>query len=251
MQAFFVKAFDDPPALLIPNAARIHGVEPYKAGQGAEHVLSLTVEGNGYRDAAFIQFRPDATESFDHQSDAYKIKGIKEAPQLYTTDGNTSYSIHSLPTQADTALVTLAFEPGTNGVFILKYQSALIYELYEQVLLTDLLEESVIVLGHEGMYEFDANCQDMKQRFRLMFVKSCEIPEQKGYTLYFDGNSVILKTFDSHGTVDIYDVTGKKLCGFESMAETSYRIECIKTSGIYLVRFQTNGVATTSRVVFP
>ena len=95
-QGFFVHANSAGPVLTIPNDSRTHSNVAFYKSLTAD-LLKLTVTGNAYNDAAFINFRQDATEGFDVAYDASKLWGIYEAPQLYTVTNNLNYAVNVLP----------------------------------------------------------------------------------------------------------------------------------------------------------
>jgi len=61
--------------------------------------LKIKIRGGEFADETIIRFKPDATEGYDMQYDAYKLFGLNpDAPSLYTKASEQySFAINSLP----------------------------------------------------------------------------------------------------------------------------------------------------------
>ncbi|MCD4734806.1 MAG: choice-of-anchor J domain-containing protein, partial [Bacteroidales bacterium] len=251
MQAFFVKAFSALPEMVIPNNARLHGYAPYKTGiTWPDNALSIEVEGNGFCDAAFIHFRQGATENFDHEIDAYKIKGVKEAPQLYSVHQDICYSINSIPLFTDTVLIALGFETGISGSFMMKVNNIKNLTGAGRIELKDIKEGLTVNLIEQAFYEFDALESDNRDRFCLTFYPPDGSTHQKGYNIFIENDAVWLKSYDFEGKVCIYDLTGRILGNFNCYPGCNHRINCISKTGVYLIHIRNGSVTETVKIIY-
>ncbi|OYT11372.1 MAG: hypothetical protein B6I19_11590, partial [Bacteroidetes bacterium 4572_114] len=120
-QGFFVKAEATGQSITIENADRLHSNSNFykdKNGNETENLLSIKVTGNGYTDKTYIHFRWDATNGYDIKYDAYKIFGIREAPQLYSIIGDEmNASINTLAFNTNSFDVPLHFKNGGAGSY--------------------------------------------------------------------------------------------------------------------------------------
>jgi hypothetical protein len=86
-QGFWAKANGSSPSITIPHSERLHTSQGfYKSG--SNDAIQILVTGNGLSDKLLVYFNESATAGFDSEYDAYKLRGIADAPQLKMTSMN-------------------------------------------------------------------------------------------------------------------------------------------------------------------
>ncbi|MBU0487083.1 MAG: T9SS type A sorting domain-containing protein [Bacteroidetes bacterium] len=81
------------------NVRRVDVIQPFWKSDTLNGFISIAINGNGYSDELQVGFFNGATSGFDSETDAYKLWGISEAPQIYTLDTAQYYrmALNTLP----------------------------------------------------------------------------------------------------------------------------------------------------------
>lgn len=118
MQGFFIRTNGPDPLLTIPTSSRIHhGQNFIKSFSGLkDHPLTLTVMGNGYRDALLLCCS-DQQDPFSY--DVRKLFGHSMAPQLFLNIQDTFLSIRNLSDKESHRLIPVGFRAGKPGFYTL------------------------------------------------------------------------------------------------------------------------------------
>ncbi len=252
MNAFFIKASENP-SLTIRNDARVHATANfYKSENFVEDLLVLKVEGNGFSDKTYIHFNPDATNDFDTEFDAYKLSGIEAAPQLYTKTADTRLSINELPYSEEEIAIPLSLKIGQDGQYTISVAQNTFWETVDislkdlQTQITyDLRTTTQLTINHSTINETD--------RFLLLINGATGIeetlPENDGIEIYSYGNQVFIKT-EKPGQmqVGVYNLLGQQmlqrnLTGFQNQSGLE-----IHPTGFYLVTVKTDNTYKTKKV---
>ncbi|HSL87335.1 MAG TPA: hypothetical protein VK861_10410, partial [Bacteroidales bacterium] len=137
MQGFFVKANTAGQTLTLPASARVHSPQNrYKGAGGVIPLLRLKIESRTSTDETVIRFDDKARSEFDSRMDAYKFGKTGDNISLWTTIGNASYSINSIPFPETRTEVAVGINISETGNYILKVTSLQGLENYN-VYLTD------------------------------------------------------------------------------------------------------------------
>ena len=114
-QGFMVKANDASNTITLPLDGTVHSAAPIYKSEVTALRLDVTSEATTYSDATFVTFNTNSTTEFDNECDAYKLAGLEEAPQLYTQNAETNYSINAVP--ESTEMIAMNFEAGVDGIY--------------------------------------------------------------------------------------------------------------------------------------
>jgi hypothetical protein len=252
MNAFFIKASENP-ILTIRNDARVHATANfYKSENFVEDLLVLKVEGNGFSDQTYIHFNPDATQGFDHDFDAYKLSGIEAAPQLYTKTGDTRLSINELPYSNEEIAIPLSLKIGKDGQYTISVAQNTFWETVD-ISLKDLQTQITYDLRTTPQLTINHSTTNSPDRFLLLINGATDIeenlPEDDGIEIYSYGNQVFVKTdMPGEAKVGVYNmlgqqVLGQTLTGFQTLSGLE-----IHPTGFYLVIVRTDKAFKTKKV---
>jgi hypothetical protein len=251
MNAFFIKASENP-ILTIRNDARAHATANfYKSGNFVEDLLVLKAEGNGFSDVTYIHFNPDATNDFDTEFDAYKLSGIEAAPQLYTKTGNTRLSINELPYSNEEITIPLSLKVGKDGDYTISVSQNTFWETVD-ISLKDLQTQITYDLRTTPQLTINHSTINETDRFLLLINGATGIEENQqddGIEIYSYGDQVFIKTDEpGRAEVGVYNMLGQQvlqrnLSGFENLTGLP-----IQPTGFYLVTVRTEKALVTKKV---
>jgi hypothetical protein len=242
MNAFFIKASENP-NLTILNDARVHAsANFYKSENYVEDLLVLKVDGNGYSDKTYIHFNPDATNDFDNEFDAYKLSGIEAAPQLYTTTGDTKLSINVLPYSAEEITIPLSLKVGQYGEYTISVAENSFWETVD-IALKDLETQIAYDLRSNTQVTFNVSTAN-PDRFLLLINGATGLeeiqPEDDGIEIYSYGDQVFIKTNQPGAfQVGVYNLLGQQL---QTQTLSGF------TTGFYLITVRTETAFKTKKV---
>ncbi|MEI8203348.1 MAG: hypothetical protein WCH34_10080, partial [Bacteroidota bacterium] len=166
-QGFFVQASGAAPSITIPASAQTaDSSNNFKSF--IPNKVSLTVKGNNSSDNMIVYFNPAATTSFDHQYDVEKEYGNFTSPQLFSITPNNVLSINCLPEVNSTVTVPVGLKVGANTNYTITASDIESFNT-SNVYLEDLKLNKMINLNEKATYTFDANTNDVVNRFMLHF----------------------------------------------------------------------------------
>jgi hypothetical protein len=212
-QGFFVHVTSAGAEITIPQSERIHGDAPfYKETTYYDFYVNLLIEGNGFSDEIIIATKPNATAGFDNDLDAYDLRGIVEAPQLYSMANDVDYSVHIIPPVEDGRIIPLGLEVGAIETYTLlpvDFQNSYFY----QVLLEDLKEDLIVDLENTSVYSFVAEPEDDPHRFNLhVFTQAVDVSkiQDQQPRIYSNNETIYVMDVDDPGAeITIYNITGQ------------------------------------------
>ncbi|MCD4681907.1 MAG: T9SS type A sorting domain-containing protein, partial [Bacteroidales bacterium] len=240
-QGFWVKANGSSPSMTIPQSERKHSSQGfYKSG--SDNVIRLKVSGNGYSDRLLIYFHNAATEGFDSEYDAYKLRGIMDAPQIYTVAAGTDLTLNTLPAEYEMN-IPMGFEVGVEGVYTLKAENLNIMTNEIKVFLEDLQENKIVELNITPLYDFYALPEDDPDRFNIHILMKKPNPNTwkssgtENLHIYSANSDVFVEMPDvinSH--IYVYDLMGQLIAERKGESNTLNKISLNTNSGIYIIK---------------
>ncbi len=217
----------------VSNEARVHceNRPVYKANTNIvfPNLLQLNVSTDvtGYSDEAFIVFNEKASNDFDDNFDAFKIKGAPTAPQLYTTWYGTEYAVNTLSKIEENLTVPLNFEAGIDGDYAINVNTENL-PIGTELYLEDKKQNKWHDLQTNSTYHFTAATVDEAGRFLLHFGAPNamdEITSTNNTTVYSFKKDIHIHTLQGFkGEVKIYDLLGQEI-----LAQKIYNEETIIT----------------------
>jgi hypothetical protein len=249
MQGFMVKATSAGPSLFISNNTRLHGVDPYKESE-VDQLLEISVTGNGFADKTFVNFNENSTMDFDSKFDGYKIYGLVEAPQLYTTQGDNKLRVNVMPEISSGLFIPLGLEVSSESEYTLVVNGLTSFAEGVSVYLEDLKENIMIDLAEQIDYTFIASPMDDANRFILHFgVLGVEeqpvltVEKENAIVIYSNENSIYIRDKQDNelkGSVLVYNIMGQEMLNKKLDAISLNKIDLYTETGYYVVKVFTD-----------
>ena len=173
-QAFWVQTTGNSPLLSLTENVKAATDIVFKTNnETPPDALKLFIAGNGYTDEAVLQFKQDATSSFDPDYDAYKLfSSNAQVPSLSTiVDSSSDLSINALPLLTSGISIPLRAKAGVTGNYTITADiSQLGGSTLSCVLLEDLVTGTIKDLRVSPAYTFNiSNTVNASPRFMLHF----------------------------------------------------------------------------------
>lgn len=192
----------------IPLPARVHSNRPFLK-ESVANTLELEVDGNGYRDVTYIRFNKNATKGFDTYADAHKLRGIEEAPQLFSWSGTYPLSINELPL-AFNETIDLGFSCAASGAYAITANGLSGFDPSVRLLLEDKKTSSITDLSLNPGYTFDYQAGEIPDRFRLHIAGGSAIPEQNSIFVWYHNNLLSVSNPSGiAGELHLFDLAGR------------------------------------------
>ncbi len=258
MNGFFINAGEDA-SFTIPNSARLHSESNfYKNAEHVKDLLVLKVEGNGLSDKTYIHFNANATAGFDNDFDAYKLYGVGQAPQFYTSTGNIKLSINVLPYSDDEIVVPLHLEAGKEAEYKISVANNTFWESVSLSLL-DLHTEQIYNLRAIDEIRVSHSPATTADRFLVLINGATDVAElaplDQGIEIYSFEQTIFVQSSEN-GIMDVtvYNVTGQmvrrdKLPGNEN--DKHAQIAFAGKTGFYIVVARTQTTIKAKKIFIP
>ncbi|MCD4731209.1 MAG: T9SS type A sorting domain-containing protein, partial [Bacteroidales bacterium] len=238
-QGFWAKANYPSPSITIPHSERVHTSQGfYKSG--SNDAIQILVKGNGFSDKLLVYFDESATPGFDSDYDAYKLRGIAEAPQIYTTAEGIDLTLNTLPAEPK-MIIPMGFEMEAEGDCQLIAKELGDMDDDDELYLEDKLLNEMILLTENDIYEFSTSPDDDPDRFNLHFVFNNANPitddNPNEINIYSVEKEIFIRLFETNNcNIYVYDLMGqlvKKLSGADNSLN---KFTLNSNTGIYVVK---------------
>jgi hypothetical protein len=251
-QGFFVKVTNGNSTgdIAVGNNARIHCLNRpvYKAQKNEKpFVLQMFVTSGltTYSDEALIVFNKEASNNFDDEYDAFKIKGQLTAPQLYTDWYGTQYTVNTLTEMEEDMSIPLNFEAGIDGIYTLNINSGN-FPANTELYLEDKKLDKWQDLQANPVYGFAANTEDKADRFLLHFGAPNQVDELSNageINVYSFKKDIHIQTPQGfRGEVKVYDMLGQEIAA-QSIYNEETVITMISPADYYIVKVISNYIS--------
>jgi len=266
MSGFLVKATDTlvvSPAATSPGSIQIKyssvivkNVHPLRVKKSesvsSTDLISTKIDliGLHYSDRMWIFTEPSCTKNFDNGWDGRKILGSSLAPQLYAVEPDGDYQVNSV---ADMHNTDIAFQPGDEVEYTLKFTHENIKQKYAGVYLQDLVENKTVDVTESGTtYKFaTAPASEPSKRFKIITrYYEKDAPDTESSIKIFSARATVFiqNLSTNSGECTLYDVLGrtvaKKIYGPNSVTEIDNL-----TQGAYVTTAITNGEKVSKRII--
>jgi len=207
--------------------------------------------GLHYSDRMWIFTEPSCTKNFDNGWDGRKILGSSLAPQIYAVEPDGDYQVNSV---ADMHNTDIAFQPGDEVEYTLKFTNENIKQKYAGIYLQDLVENKTIDVTESGTtYKFaTAPASEPSKRFKIItrYYEKDAPDTESSIKIFSARGTVFIQNLSTYsGECTLYDVLGraitKKAYGPNSVTEVGGNL----TLGAYITTAITNGEKVSKRVI--
>lgn len=257
-QAFFVHANAASPILTLDNGSRLHNNLPFWKNNEylTQNLLRLKATTNISSDETVIHFRDDATNNFDANFDANKLKGGSNTPQLSSVINNDiKLSINSLPLNESNVIIPLDFSLDISGSVTFTASGMESFNSGMPIYLEDLLTDNLVDLRTNPIYHFNHSIYDNNNRFRLRFIdvtSTCDLSETSKGFVFFDNNKLFLEVPDmqqSLANISVYDALGRQISNSRMMMNGITEIPAPSAKGVYIVKVRSINKNWTGKVI--
>ena len=254
-QGFYVKANAASPSMTIPNSARVHTSNNfYKGSEINEGVfnINITSNENSYSDKLFVGINNEATNNFDCQLDAYKLMGLETAPQLYSFDTESKFTVNLFPSFSGSKSIPLGLRVGVGTEYTINVEGMENFDAGTDVYLQDNASGEMINLKENPIYTFYAEPGLDESRFVLHFnpeftdVNTSSVTD--GINIYaFDKTVFVNYQLQTDGKITIYDISGRILAN-EPAQQGFNEIKLQVENGYYFVKVISSSNIKTQKI---
>lgn len=230
LQGFFVKATANS-SITLRADARLHNIDQlrYKkkstasqnAGTDSISFVRLKMLGTSDSTDLVIRFNSMATSGFDKKFDAYEFSRTSGEINIWSTTGNTDFSINGLPFPESQIQIPVGINTKLSGTFRIFSSEINKLDNYS-VVLKDLYTSQDFDLRAGEYAEFTGVPGSVTDRYVIVITKSAtSVPDlyndYKGFTIYpSTGNIINIRALDDsfvniEGSIVIYDLAGRKV----------------------------------------
>lgn len=157
-QSIFVKASDDSPVLELDNSVCLHNDKAFYKNNNevVKDIIQIKVSANTWSDEAYVRFRESASNNFESENDASKLKGFSGSPQLYTlSEDDRELSINTMVLSDGTLTIPLGFELDVVGEACLSFEYLDSFDPGIDIYLQDLQNNNFINLRETSAYSYN------------------------------------------------------------------------------------------------
>lgn len=181
-QAFFVKSNGGPIDFQATESVKAAGTQTTFFREGAPNdILRIALKKDGITDETVIRFKEEATNNFDSNWDAYKLKNA--VFNLSSITGEIKYAINALSPFSCSAEVSLVVSEAPLGAYNLQFSQ---FDSFDETMVIQLKDEflgEIVNVRTQPDYSFEVTSELASQgaRFKLLFsvekVDNTIVPE--------------------------------------------------------------------------
>jgi len=250
-QGFVVMANASGASLTFPQSERINTAQPFYKESAINQSVTLEVNGNGYSDKIIVGFSDDATNAFDHNYDAYDLKGIEAAPQFYTIGENVEYAVNILNSESNENIIPVGLDVGAPGIYSIKANNIEGFD-GNSVVVEDIKENTFTELAANDVYNFTVDLNDASHRFNIHFKSGAmgvEDNAAKDVSIYSNEDVVYInKPADLTGNITVLNMMGQEVLNTKATAGTMMNLKVTDGTGYYVVKLQSGDKLITQKV---
>jgi hypothetical protein len=228
-QGFFVRVNTGGGSVAMTNSTRTHTTSTSFREKVKDDMLKLKITGNGYSDETVICFDPCATDEFDGNYDAFKVRSYNiTTPQIFTRSADMEdLSINTFAGLDKNISIPLVAEIGNSGTYEITANVAE-FDEYTQLYLEDLKDGQIYDLQQQPSITFNLDIHDKPERFILHFTPLQTIEEQQktGVDENTDKKDLVnIYTYQQNVYIDVFDTEDAKVSIHSILGEEIYTSE--------------------------
>lgn len=245
-QAFIVMTDASSPVLAMNNGVCVHnGQDFYKSSETAANHLRISASSNNYYDETVVAFDANGSEGFDLELDGFKLRGLDDAPQLWTRSGTFRLSINTLPPHDREVTVAMDFETEYTGPVTLTASGIETFGPLTTLYLEDKTLATMVNLRLDPVYIFDYTSGSAVDRFILHFNSAIGIGEpttkERGKAFVSNG-SLYVEVPGMQGCnveISLYNTLGQRISAGPAYMDGLVRMDVPPSTGILIVHVVT------------
>jgi len=195
---------------------------------------------NNYNEM-LIAFKEDATDGYDNQYDALKLKG-NQYISFYSLMNGQPYAIQTFPKQIDEKTVDIGLTVGVSGNYRIGLSLVENIENKMNIYLYDKVLDKKINLK-KGFYEFYSNSGIINNRFSVIFSESVmsgltdSMVDYNNIKIIVNDNEVLFYDIKNITKISLIDIMGKEI-GSYYIDYNNNKINITNLSkGVYIIVF--------------
>jgi len=256
MQGFFVNTDRTGESITITSGSQVHSSIYYKSNKLAPNTFVVSLNSDKTSNETFVQFRDDATESFDMAIDGYKLFGLGSTPEIYSKTGETLYSINCLPSNLGEYDLLLGTKIQKSGKYSLSFKGFDTFVNKTDITLVDLKTGESVNLESGLEYQFVNEDGDNPDRFILHFygVNGINnfISADNRIIVFVSGKTVTVKSPENKlmsGKIFISNMLGQTVFEKDFLNSSNQNFSTNLTRGVYIVNIRLNNGLQSSRKI--
>ncbi|WP_370519608.1 choice-of-anchor Q domain-containing protein [Paludibacter sp. 221] len=234
-------------------AQRVAPVTAEETELPAKVYTVVDVIGETAADRLWIFTEANTTRGYDNGWDGRKVLSGNNVTQIYAAEADGNYQVNTVPSINNTQL---AFVPGAEGEFTLRFTHENTAEIYAAIYLLDLERGTVTDITDSGTeYKFTATSSDsLQKRFRIVTnEQTTDLSDsQSVLSIYTENRNIYaLNKGNGQGELYLFDLSGRIL---GSRKITPYGMTVISgypLDGVYIVKavMENNSETVTEKVI--
>ena len=234
-QGFWIRAQAAGATVQIPASERRNfNKSLIKSASVKKHQITLSITGNNFSDEMVVKLEKNASIAFEPSLDAYKKRGLPEAPQMYMVQDGIEMSTNVLPFE-EGLKIPVFVEVGNQGYYTISMKNM---QFQGDIILEDLFTKQYINLGLQD-YTFFAQSTDEEARFVLHFENPQNIGESladESIHISASGSSIHISSDTGiRANIVVCDLLGQKIISGQMLGKTK-NIELPQISGYVIVK---------------
>jgi len=247
-QSFIVQAISDSSELSMTNAVCTHVSPPFlKKEPLIENLLRIKSKAaiNNAHDEIIVHFMENATTGFDPEFDGSKLQGGSDAPQFSSVAAdNSELCINSMPFSSGETIVPLHFSFSKTGEISFTASELESFTAGISIYLEDLVQNNVVNLRQQPVYNFTYHPGDAVDRFRLRFNGSIGVYDRSegNGRAFISNGKLFIEVPGMEGQlakITVFNMMGQVISSTQAVMNGVARVEAPQGSGIYIVEATT------------
>ncbi len=255
MQAFFVHATASG-NFTIPQTARTNNQSQdyLKTSQDQNHSLKIIAHRKGIKDETIIRRRAEASNSFDHQFDAYKFLSEEAPIQLYSLDDDhQKMSINSVSEDDILTDIELGLFMDEPDSLVLEFLGSYNFHPSYQVVLEDHSTEKTFEILNDTLLNFYCSTEEEKRFILHLIPQINQVSQQNAEALKIwvsaENIQIILPSFcKSDLMVTLFDLNGRIVLKEVKSNIYDFCVDKPGRSGIYILQARSRNMVYTAKV---
>jgi SprB repeat/PKD domain len=250
-QSFFVVANAASPVLTATEGVKSNTAVTFRSEEQAPAVLSLHLEGAGFRDEVVMNYNAEASQNFDGAFDAFKLRSPLETAPYFaaiSADG-ADLSVYSMRQPESELIIPLRLEVGETGMYLFSTTGIEEFAGGACVVLEDLLNKTIHPLRKDEVIELNLLAGTQQLRFQLRIGASA-ITQITGAGCPGQNEGQVEFVARNKEQVSIqWQAEDDKVVAKTELTQGAERLAGL-AAGIYTAVIQNNGVCGTTRAKF-
>lgn len=241
MQGFFIQSSSETNQIIIPRESQIHSTNNWsKASKNMGFTLHAHDINQNLMQPSKIRINEDASDGFDLEFDSRFLGWY--APQFFSIIDDERLSVNTINRIDNETVIHFGFIKNQSDEFVIRLvEDVLDHTIY----LTDKKTNSTHNLSSIPVYYFKSSMDDEIDRFMIHFS---EAASDDAFHAYVYGQQLFINNKSGKLDLQLFDLQGRKLFSRTIDSEGLHTEQLNLSSGIYLVRIQSNNISKSIKV---